>query len=289
MMVMFLKNFAFFLFVFCCSPGLISAQQPKVVTYKSCDHFSLSLSIFYPEASNQIHPAIVFFHGGGWNGGDTLQFQHHAKYFASRGMVSILANYRVKSRNNTTPFEAVKDAKSAIRFLRKNASDFRIDPEKIVAAGGSAGGHLAAAAGNISGLEEDWKDISISSKPNVLVLFNPVIDNGPGGFGQDVIGQRYPEISPLHNINEGAPATLIFLGTEDKFIPVRAVEEYKRRMEAVGSQCDLFLYEGQGHGFFNHQFTQNYQETVYQTDKFLESLGYLTGKPSIQDTPIKSL
>ena len=132
-------------------PLLCSAQANIVpddeIAYKTVGRSQLKLHIFYPDNHSlaKASPAIVFFFGGGWNGGSTEQFEPQAKYFAERGMVCFLADYRVKSRQETTPFESLKDAKSAMRFIRKNASDFHVDPDKIVASGGSAGGHLAAA------------------------------------------------------------------------------------------------------------------------------------------------
>jgi len=93
------------------------------------------MEVFYPkniETSNN-QPAMLFFFGGGWNGGSTDQFEPHAEYFSKRGIVCFLIDYRVKSRNQSSPFEAVKDAKSAISFVRKNASEFNISPDKIIA------------------------------------------------------------------------------------------------------------------------------------------------------------
>ena len=98
-------------------------------------------------------------------------------------MVAMAAEYRVKSRHNTTPFECVMDGKSALRWIRKNAAKLGVDPERIGAGGGSAGGHVAAAVATVPGLNEEGEDLSISCLPDTLVLFNPVYDNGPGGFG----------------------------------------------------------------------------------------------------------
>ena len=145
--------------------------------------------------------------------------------------------------------------------------------------GGSAGGHLAAACGNIIGLEEDREDLTISSKPNALVLFNPVYDNSKDGFGYRRMNGRHLEISPLHNITKGAPPTIVFFGTKDKTTPVSSSKAYEKKMHDVGSRCDLFLYEGQEHSFFNRG--KYFIETLRETDIFLESLGYLSGKPTI--------
>ena len=130
-------------------------ENQLIVKYKQVDTVDLYLYIYYPPNYNKKkkYPAIVFYFGGGWKWGSYKQFEPHAKYFADRGMIGILVDYRVKNEHKTTPFDAVKDAKSSIRFLRGNAKELNIKKKKIVAAGGSAGGHLAAAAGNIIGLE----------------------------------------------------------------------------------------------------------------------------------------
>ncbi|KAA3660601.1 MAG: alpha/beta hydrolase [Calditrichaeota bacterium] len=229
------------------------------------------------------YPAIIFFFGGGWKGGKISQFKPQAEYFAQRGMITVLADYRVKSRHGTTPFEAVNDAKSAIRYLREHAEELNMNPQKIVASGGSAGGHLAAATATLPSLDEPDENLKISSKANALVLFNPVFDNGPDGYGYERVGERFLEISPMHNIRKGAPPTIVFLGTEDKLIPVKTAETYKAKMEAVGSRCDLHLYKGQKHGFFNQKKHSHeyYNKTVREADLFLISLDYLKGKPQL--------
>ena len=262
-------------------------SAPKETIYKIIDGDSLRLQFFYPKTfdKSKQYPAMVFFFGGGWTGGSMSQFENQAMYFAARGIVTAVADYRVKSRNGTSPFEAVKDAKSAIRYVRAHANGFGIDPDKIIGAGGSAGGHLAAVAGIIDGLEEKGEDLSVSSKPNALVLFNPVIDQSPKGYGYDKVGKRYLEISPLQNIKKEAPPTILFLGTKDKLIAVATVKEFKRKMEAVGSRCELHLYEGGAHGFFNkgrQEGDKYYIETVRDADFFLQSLGYLSQKDTLE-------
>ena len=123
---------------------IMPAQE---VVYKEIDGYLLKLSFYYPDTfkKGKKYPTMIFFFGGGWTGGSTAQFEDQAKYFASRGLITVLADYRVKNRHNTTPFESVKDAKSAMRYLRIHAKEYGIHPNKIIASGGSAGGHLAAA------------------------------------------------------------------------------------------------------------------------------------------------
>jgi len=252
--------------------------------YKQIDTIKLGMEIHCPESfdRSQKYPAMVFFFGGGWNQGTIKQFEPHAKYFSKRGMVCFLVDYRVTKRHQSTPLESLKDAKSAIRFIRKHADEFNIDPSKLVASGGSAGGHLAAAAALVNGFNETSDDVSISCKPNVLVLFNPALDNGPGGIGYPRIGETYKDFSPLHNVKKGAPPTIIFSGTNDVLIPVETMTYYQMVMRKVESRCDLFLYEGKGHGFFNYNKRENYKKTVFETDIFLQSLGYLKNEPVIE-------
>lgn len=262
--------------------SICSAQEH--VLYKQIDTTKLFLEVHYPERvdSSRSSPSMVFFFGGGWTGGNISQFRNHAKYFSKRGIVCFLVDYRTKNKNNITPFESLKDAKSAIRFIRKNASDFGIDSTKIIASGGSAGGHLAAATALIIDYNDLADDLSMSCIPNALVLFNPVIDNGPGGYGYERIGDEYKSFSPLHNIKKGAPPTIFFLGTNDVFVPVETAKYYKKVMEKVGSRCELRLYKGEGHGFFNFKNFKYYKETILEADKFLQSLGYLKEYPNIK-------
>ncbi|EOR93535.1 lipase, putative esterase [Arcticibacter svalbardensis MN12-7] len=126
-------------------------------------------------------------------------------------MIAILADYRVFSRNKTSPFEAVKDARSAMRYIRIHSEELQIDTSEIVASGASAGGHLAAACDLIA-IDEAREDKSVSTKPAALVLFNPVVDNGPGGYGYERIGDKYHVFSPFYNIKVGAAPTIVFFG-----------------------------------------------------------------------------
>ncbi|MCC5930132.1 MAG: alpha/beta hydrolase [Cyclobacteriaceae bacterium] len=257
------------------SYGMLIAGNFTSHIYKKVDTLSLSMQVILPESSTAKSPAMVFFFGGGWNQGSTQQFEPHAIHFARQGIACFLVEYRVKTRHQTTPFDALKDAKSAIRFIRKNAEEFGIDPARLIAAGGSAGGHLAAATALIEGYNDPSDDLSISSVPNALVLFNPVIDNGPAGYGYERISEAYLSFSPLHNIRKGAPPTIIFLGTKDRLIPVETMKYYQMAMQKVESRCDLFLYEGEDHGFFNHGRGKHYDITIQETEKFLMELGYL--------------
>ncbi|MEM6348533.1 MAG: alpha/beta hydrolase [Bacteroidota bacterium] len=270
----------------CCAPIICSleAQAQELFLYKEIDTVKLYLEVYSPPAVEdaKLSPAMVFFFGGGWKSGSREHFIHHAKYFSQRGIVCFLADYRTFNKHQTDPFTSLNDAKSAMRYVRAHVEKFGIDPNKIIASGGSAGGHLAAATALIKAYDDPSDDLLVSCVPNALVLFNPVIDNGPGGYGFERVGEAYDDFSPLHNIRAGAPPTIMLLGTNDHLIPVETGEYYTKIMERVGSRCDLMLYEGGKHGFFNYRNIEFYKETVAAADRFLQSLGYLSDEPIVE-------
>ena len=210
-----------FLWIFQSSVCAARWRQPDTHwLYKTVNDTELKLHVFTPEGHrpSDKRPAIIFFFGGGWNNGSPGQHYSQCAHLASRGMVAMSAEYRVKSRNQTTPKECVEDGKSAIRWLRSHAAELGVDPTRIAAGGASAGGHVAAAAGTVDSFDARSEDLGISSRPDALVLFNPVFDNGPSGFGHSRVKAYWQDISPIHNISASAPPTIVFLGTEDEYI-----------------------------------------------------------------------
>ena len=266
----------------------------KEVTYKTVDTTKLNLWIFNPEKhkSTDTAPAIVFFFGGGWSAGSPTQFVKHCEYLSARGMVAIVADYRVKSRHGVPAKDCVSDAKSAIRWVRENASEFGIDSNRIAAGGGSAGGHLAAACATLPGFDDENENKSISSKPNALVLFNPALVLAPIDGGEKLsneklaglekrMGTKPENMSPYHNVVGKLPPTIIFHGTGDNTVPFMSVELFTKKMHDFDNKCTLVAYQGEPHGFFNYGNKSNavFVDTVHKMDEFLVSLGYLTAPP----------
>jgi acetyl esterase len=261
-----------------------------VETYKTVGDTKLNLYIYYPEGhkATDKQPAIVFFFGGGWTNGSPGQFEQHCKHLASRGMVAITADYRVASRQQVKAASCVADAKSAVRFVRKEANRLGVDPNRIAAGGGSAGGHLAACCGVIQGFDESGEDTKISSVPNALALFNPAVilsSDGLGGLNQerldglkDRLGVEPKAISPYHHIKADAPPTIIFHGKSDTTVPYPTVQAFQKAMLNAGNPCRLVGYDGQAHGFFNYGRNGNeyYTKTLAALDEFLIELGYIS-------------
>ena len=171
-------------------PNLTNVQED---VYRTVGDVELKIYTFNPEGhqSSDRRAAIVFFFGGGFKQGSPAQFEQHCKYFASRGMVALTADYRVSSRHDTEVIDAVQDGMAAMSWVRANSESLGIDPDRIAASGGSAGGLIAACVGVVPELNED---APASSVPNVMVLFNPA------GMGESL--GRIPEsILPYHHMN----------------------------------------------------------------------------------------
>ena len=256
----------------------------QIVTYKKVGGVELKLHVFKPgghQASDK-RPAVVFFFGGGWSGGTPKQFYEQSRFLANHGMVAFAAEYRVSNVHKTSPYECVKDGKSAIRWVREHAAQWGVDPERIVSSGGSAGGHVAACTGVIQGFEEEGENAEISSVPNAMVLFNPVIDTTAKGYGAQRFQKgKETELSPCHHVSKGIVPTIVFHGTEDQTTPFENVERFTRLMKEAGNACVLVPFEGRRHGFFNGSFFRprsngvDYNESMQKTLSFLREQGML--------------
>lgn len=267
--------------------------------YKSIGDVNLNIYRFNPKDHRESdqRPAVVFFFGGGWQSGDPKQFANQCVHLASRGMVAMTVEYRVASRHQAKVVDCVEDAKSAIRWVRTNAAKLGIDPNRIAAGGGSAGGHLAACTGLIKGFERSTEDTSVSSVPNAMILFNPalVLDNVEGEEQvkkeklndlRKRIGDDPKKVSPYHHIVKGAPPTIIFHGRADTTVPFRTAEVFTVAMKKNGNPCELVAYADKGHGFFNYGRDNNtgYRETLSATDRFLVSIGFLVAESTEKST-----
>ena len=162
----------------------------KIIVYKTVGDAELKMKVRYPQdwkAGGEKLPALLLFHGGGWNGGDLNHLWRQAHQLALRGMITITPGDRTRSVHDVGPDKCLEDAKSAMRYVRSHAEELGIDETRIAAGGGSAGGHLAAALAFTVGFNAADDDLSVGTRTEALLLLNPVIDNGPGGFGHDMV------------------------------------------------------------------------------------------------------
>jgi acetyl esterase len=257
-------------------------DSAKVFIYKKTPQNNLKLLVDYPPGwkGSDKRPAILFFFGGSWKYGSPAQFKIQATYLASRGLVAVRADYRIGTRDKTRPVDCVEDARSAMRWLRRHAAEQGIDPERIIAAGGSAGGHLAACTAFLPGPDAASDDLTVSCKPCALVLFNPVVDftlisslvTNAESAGLTM------NISPGEFLTAGAPPAILFFGGDDKLI--EQGRRFAGNSRKLGNRVEFQVAPGVGHGFFNKPPWR--EITLKCADEFLAALGLLQGPPTVQ-------
>ena len=246
--------------------------------YKTVGKYQLPLLVDAPKGhtADAKAPAILFFHGGGFKSGSEKAFERQSKYLAERGMVGIRVRYRLISDPSVTHEDCIEDAISAMRWVRANAAKLGVDPERIAAGGGSAGGYLAIATLMIDSINAKSDPAGVSAKPNAMVLFNPGLggkkkkDGSPDPRDPDGKGDL------INYVKAGQPPAIIFHGKDDKTVPYASAEAFTEAMKKAGNRCELVGYEGAGHSFFDDG--KYFDLTLAETDKFLTGLGWLEKK-----------
>ena len=219
-----------------------------------------------PDSFADPRPAMLFIHGGGWQGGTPAQFYRQAAMLAEKGIVGFCSRYRF---SGDARFPAsVHDCKAAVRWLRASAGELNIDPERIGALGGSAGGHLAgmlATTAGIAELEGDGGNPEQSCAVQLGVLLNPITDmtvfasetnlhpavaKYMGGPPEE-LPDAYALASPLLHIDDDTPPCFLLHGTADVTVPYDQSTRFAEAMEEAGREVELMLVEDVPHGFFN--------------------------------------
>jgi acetyl esterase/lipase len=252
-------------------------KPSRIVVYKEIADRKLEMHVFEPQGfkAGDKRGCYLIIHGGGWTGGAPPRMYPFAAHYADLGLVGLSLQYRLHSaKTGVSVFDCVKDARSAVRYIRGHAADLGIDPQKIIVSGGSAGGHLAVATALFDQVNEDTDDLRISATPNALVLLFPVIDTSKEGYGQAKIGERWQELSPAHNVRPGLPPTIIFHGTADTTTPFKGAKVFHEAMLKAGNRCELDINEGGTHGYLMRDKAL-FDDTMLKTDAFLKSLGLL--------------
>lgn len=260
---------------------MIHLEDPLIFCYKKSEPYqNLKLYITRPKIPSIHCPAIIFFHGAGFTNNKVTprQFQQHALHFASLGMVTILAEYRpLEVEGRFSPMDSIMNAKSAIRWTRENARDLGVHPNKVVAAGASAGGYLCLCAAMIDQCNDPGDNERISAQPDALIIFN-------GGVDTKMLIDLFPALeepllaaSPVTKVKANLPPSLFFHGTDDVNIPIQEVIDFTSNMVDHGNLSILVPFEGLGHGFFNYGNMDNqpYLQTIREMEKFLKGMDFL--------------
>ncbi|MCA9040592.1 MAG: alpha/beta hydrolase [Planctomycetaceae bacterium] len=263
--------------IFCSGIELIAAEKIRVeegITYKQVGDQALQLDLARPD-NDEICPAIVFIHGGGWALGERSKYALPIREAAKQGYVAVTVSYRLmkfdmaqKETADAEPrFPAqIHDVKDAVRWLRMNAEKYKVDADHIGAIGDSAGGHLSlmlGLAGPDAGLEGETAHPEVSSQVQAVVNFYGPTEMQDcyetssvawlmrlfmGGTPAEQ-PENYKASSPVTHITSKAPPILTFQGELDRLVPIKQAQLLDEKMKAVGASHTLVVYPTQKHGF----------------------------------------
>jgi acetyl esterase/lipase len=248
-------------------PETVELRQD--IVYAEPSGQQLCIDLFLPRERREGAPGVVYLHGGGWRAGSPRQFWRHAAHMASLGCAGVCAQYRFVPRH-TFPSQ-LEDAQAAVRWLRRLAGEFGVDPQRIGAVGGSAGAHLAA----LLGTTEDMV-AGIRSKVKAVVAFNGVFDllsrlsDVAGSRVLEFLGgeaSKAKDASPYWQADSTTAAMLLLHGDADTTVPYEQSAAFERRLRELGVRCDLYTEPGASHGFFNR--SPYYQRTLPLMERFL--------------------
>lgn len=235
--------------------------ETKDIEYGKVGERSLKLDLYQPAEIRKPVPGLIFIHGGAWSGGSRDMYRYYTVRYAQRGYVAATISYRLSGE---APFPAaVQDAKCAVRWLRANAAKYHVDPDKIAAIGGSAGGHLSMMIGyapDVPELEGHGGHAGVSSRVAAVVnIYGPYdltteIGRKSGSVKKFLGGKTYEEapdlylaVSPSKYLKKGAPPTLILHGTIDDVVPIEQSDMLAKKLAGLGVPYVYDRLEGWPH------------------------------------------
>lgn len=221
------------------------------------------LDLYLPsgEAPPKGFPAVLIIHGGGWSSGDkgAAREQNIGTTLARNGYVGASVNYLLAKKQDSfaKTLGAVwprnlHDCKVAVRWLRRNASKYSIDPDRIGVIGGSAGGHLAAMValtGPEDGLDpkDPWGDVSCRVRAAIPLYGVHDFALMPAKGGEDA--ELIRRASPVTYATKDDPPALILHGTKDAIVPLAQSERLASALKSAGVEHELVVVNGAPHSF----------------------------------------
>lgn len=272
-------------------PGSPAVRATKNVTYSSVGDEDLKLDLAVPPGPGP-HPAVVLFHGGAWKGGSRADLSRRipdedgkpgpswVEAVAARGYVAASVQYRLAPKHK---FPAqLDDARAAVRFLRRNAATYGIDPDRIGAGGFSAGGHIALLLGLT---DPDDPPGGPSSRVRAVVDFFGPTDVGryaatPGIESAYIVpwlGREartdpavYRRASPVSHVSADDPPVLLVHGTADLIVPVIHSELLYDKLRAAGVTAEFVKVKGEGHGWTGRAAGDSTEAAIKFLDEHLK-------------------
>ena len=223
---------------------------------------SLKADIFLPPVEEKNRPAVLFIHGGGWIEGDRSQLRGYGILLARLGFVCMCNSYRL-SNESIWPAQ-IQDVNCAIRYLRANATDLGLDPDRIGVSGNSAGGHLSlmAAATNYDQIfEGEGGNNEVSSEIKAvcaiyppttirqLEMLNPLENAFLMLMGKEAKKEDYDKASPLNYVTEDYPPCMLIHGSTDSVVRLKDSTKFYEKLIEFNRPASLHIFSEEEHAF----------------------------------------
>ena len=255
-----------------------SVEQMTDVVFKTVGDERLALDLYWPKGDRTPNPLILIIHGGYWKTGDKSVHVQQGIEFAELGYTVASVNYRLSAEHKFP--SNIEDVFDAVRFLSANASQYNIDPQRIVTYGGSAGGHLSAFIGlaaNTDGRDYN-KGIDPEAFKGVISLYGmhdlTLSIQREHPFTVQYIGRPYQtgdedyrDASPVNHVDSDDPPVLVVHGSLDGSVSVRNSDALSAQLESAGISYTYDRVEGWPHAM--DFFSPIYERTTWHVYKFL--------------------
>jgi acetyl esterase/lipase len=235
-----------------------TASERLNISYDDRFGARTTMDVYLP-ATTAATPAVMLVHGGGWHEGSKEQLGGLARRLAEDGYAAATINYRVGSEG-AYPL-APQDVRCALAFLRANAVELNLLPNRVAVFGYSAGGHLVSLmtlGRSVAATVPDCAAGDTTPPDAVVAAAAPqdLVDLSWAGEAQNFLGgtlaefpARYQEASPLNHVTSGAPPFLLIHGTMDAVVPAAHASRMRDSLLGAGNEAQLLLLRGGGHLF----------------------------------------
>lgn len=257
---------------------VLQVAPGKAYNYKISHGQPQEMEVYFPtrhgSESNKV-PGVLLFHGGGWRSGNLNQFRYACAYFAKRGLVAATASYYMDSNAEAQALPpgvsrkrvCVTDGVSALRWLKQHGDELGMDANRVVTGGASAGGHIALLATLQRELDDPADPKGIDTSVLGYLFFC-------AAFTAD--GKDHDEtVDAFAHLKPGIAPALFMFGEKDPWLP--ASEKLVHALRKTGAHAELLVADNVGHMFFREPGW--YDCTLVECDRFLVSLGVLSGEP----------
>lgn len=244
----------------------ITGPLEKDILYSKAGGEELRMDLYRPaDAGDKVLPCVVVIHGGAWIAGQRADMTAISEAFAQKGIAAANISYRLAKAPNFHKWPAMlDDAQTAVRFLRANAEKYHLDPNRIGAAGASAGAHLSLFLGS-----RDTRDPKPTDHPGVSSRVAAVLDLfGPTDMSQDypktitidflfqtVLGKprakaeaEIKDASPLLFMDAKSAPVFIVQGMDDPLVAPNQSKILEAKLKELGVPVESRYVEGMGHG-----------------------------------------